>query len=108
MTREDLHDLVTSTPREQLVKLAEALAGAHAEVIARLSAPVQTSAQETSLVPLTKEWARAHGYQLETARKLARTGRLEGAVPAPSSGRGRRRRWLVPATLRGGAEARPW
>ena len=107
MTRENLRELVTATPREQLVELVGALASAQAQALARLSAPAETPESETALVPLTEEWARAHGYRLETAQKLARAGRLQGAVPAPSSGKGCRRRWLVPVTMRG-AEARPW
>jgi hypothetical protein len=105
ITREELEAAVAGTSREDLPALVGALASAQAEALARLAAPASTFAPAIALVPLTEAWARGHGWRLETARKLARTGRLAGAVAAPSAGRGRRRRWLVPATLRA-AEAR--
>jgi hypothetical protein len=100
VTREDLCGLVVQTSREELPSLVGALAEAQAEAIARLAAPAPTVTEARQLVALTEEWAEAHGFRLETAKKLARSGRLRGAQPAPSRGKGRKRRWLVPATLR--------
>lgn len=99
MTREGLRDLVVQTSREDLPSLVGALAEAQAEALSRIAAPPATPAGP-ELVPLTEAWAAANGWRFETAQKLARSRRLEGAMPAPSSGKGRRRRWLVPATLR--------
>ena len=101
MNREEIIGLVAQASREELPSLAGAFAEAQAEVLARLAAPAPTPQASGPLVALTAEWAAAHGYRFETAQKLARSGRLDGAVPAPSSGKGHRRRWLVPATLRG-------
>ena len=99
-----LRALVLEAPRDELPAIVGQLAALQAEALARLaSAAMPTASAE--LVALTPEWAEARGYRFETAQKLARSGRLAGAVPAPSSGKGRRRRWLVPVTLRA-AEAR--
>ena len=106
ISREDLEAAVAEASREELPALVGALAMAQAEALARLAAPVVKAEPEPELVSLTEEWARAHGYELETAQKLARTGRLAGAMPAPSRGKGRRRRWLVPAAILPPAEAR--
>jgi len=106
INRAELEAAVAQTSREDLPALVGALAAAQAEALARLATPAAAAPPSASeLVPLTEGWARAHGYELETARKLACTGQLAGARPAPSRGKGRRRRWLVPATLRA-AEAR--
>jgi hypothetical protein len=107
ISREDLEAAVAGTSREDLPDLVGALAFAQAEALARLATPAPTPPPTTSeLVPLTEAWARAHGYELDTARKLACTGRLAGAMPAPSRGKGRRRRWLVPGAILRPAEAR--
>lgn len=100
MRAEDLVDLVARARPDELPRLIGELETAKATAFARLASPAARGAGDVPLVALTPQWAEANGYRYETAQKLARTGRLEGAVPAPSSGRGRRRRWLVPATLR--------
>ena len=97
---DELSRVIAAAAREELPALVGALAQAQAEAIARLAAPAPAVTDARELVALTEEWAKAHGFQLRTARELARTGRLKGAVPAPSTGKGRRRRWLVPVTLR--------
>ena len=101
----DLRALVAEASREELPALVGQLAAAQAEALVRLSTPPPAPAAALDVVPLTAEWATVHGLQFETAQKLARTGRLRGATPAPSRGKGSRRRWLVPATLTA-AEAR--
>lgn len=98
--REDLRALVAGAAAEDLPGLVGELARAQAEALARIAAPSRNVEGRVPLVALTPEWAEANGYKFETAQKLARTGRLKGASPAPSSGKGCRRRWLVPATLR--------
>jgi len=98
MTRDELHAAVAAAAIEALPQLIGDLASAQASALARLASPPRPPAS-LNLVPLSEEWAGAHGYRFETAQKLARAGRLRGAEPAPSSGKGRRRRWLVPATL---------
>jgi hypothetical protein len=89
------------THPDRLPELVEELAAALGVALARLArlAAPQPPASAAPLVPLDEAWARQHGYRVETARKLARAGRLPGASPAPSSGKGRRRRWLVPAEM---------
>lgn len=105
MTREDLEAAVARASREELPSLVGALAAAQAVALSRLAAPQQSASPAAELVPLTEEWATANGLRFETAAKLARVGRLPGARPAPSSGKGKRRRWLVPSSIRP-AEAR--
>jgi hypothetical protein len=96
----DLRALAVETPTEHLPELVVALATAQALALARIAAPATKAVlSEPRLEPLTKAWATAHGFRLETAQKLARAGRLEGARPAPSAGKGKRRRWLVPTEL---------
>jgi hypothetical protein len=110
MTREDLRGLVEETPREALPDLIGDLEAAKARALALLTVPPAVERQAASprgLVLLTAEWASAHGTKVGTALKAARAGRLPGAVPAPSRGRGKRRRWLVPATM-AAAEVRRW
>lgn len=97
--RDDLQALVQATPVDALPQLVGDLATAQAAALARVVALHPKEPEPPGLVPLTEEWAASHGWQLETAMKLARSGRIRGAEPAPSRGRGRRRRWLVPATL---------
>jgi hypothetical protein len=107
ISREDLRAAVAEASREDLPALVGALAVAQAEALARLVVPAIPAPPAVELVPLTEEWASAHGYRFETAQKLARAGELAGAVAAASRGKGRRCRWLVPATLRA-AESRRW
>lgn len=105
MTREDLRGLVEGASRAELPALVGALASAQAEALARLASPPGQVGPVAELVPLTEEWAEAHGYRFETARKLARAGKLACAVAAPSRGKEKRRRWLVPAAILPAAEA---
>jgi hypothetical protein len=91
---------VSAIPRQDLPELLGEVAALEARIRLRLAeAPSPVPRSDARLVPLTEAWARAHGYRLETAAKLARAGRLAGARPAPTGGKGRRRRWLVPAEL---------
>ena len=105
MTLDDLRTIVESAAPSELPDVLGALEAAKARAWARLTTPPAAATAHVELVALTEEWAAARGYQFETAQKLARSGRLKGAVPAPSRGKGSRRRWLVPVSL-GPAEAR--
>jgi hypothetical protein len=60
----------------------------------RETSPVCALPPVEDLVPLPQA-ATACGLKVATLAKLARAGRLAGAVPAPSRGKGSRRRWLV-------------
>ena len=101
MTREELLELVKLTSYERLPCLVGALAEAQAEAITRLVAPALEAMDIHEMVPLTEEWASARGLTFETAMQLADSGQLSGAeLAADGDGKGRRRRWLVPDTLR--------
>jgi hypothetical protein len=88
-----------TVPVEQIPNMLGDLAAAEAILRLRLTEFQRPGASPNGLVPLNKDWAHRHGLELDTARRLARRGRLNGAVAAPSAGRGKRHRWLVPNLL---------
>ncbi len=119
--REDLGPLdearileaVETTPREKLPALGGLLQRALLAVEVRVrEAPAieRGAAQAEGLVPLHQA-AAACGLKVATLARLARTGQLVGALPAPSRGKGSRRRWLVPLSALAGLkeeEAAGW
>ena len=104
MTREDLPldearilEAVQTTPRHELPALGGLLQRAllAVEVRVRDAGPAAAASMAGEDLVQLEEAAAACGLKVQTLAKLARAGRLPGAVPAPSRGRGSRRRWLV-------------
>jgi len=93
----DLASLVAAAEPEELPRLIGQLAEAQAAAMARLTAEAaqpKAAAPSSGLMTLRQAAAQC-GMRVETLASLARRGLLQGAVEAPTRGRGKRRRWLI-------------